>query len=325
MVNSPGRGEKETSWPRSTSSLSRRRHRPAATCSRFDSAMSRFEVGPVPESCRPSAFSTWHEPHRLFRDPGWLRGDARAARRWWGRALVGGGRRRTTGRRRRVDEGAVDAAVDAAAIERHSPDAPLNVVSDSAGCAMVTACPSGRGPSMVIVPCVDGGSYCIDSTEVSRAQYAAFVADGFPLTGQPPCCAANTTYEPDPACEVQPEVTHQGDHPQVCVDWCDADAFWRWAGKRLCAGVRLEADPQSNEWHNACSTGGAHTYCFGSTWDPDACNGEDHGLGTTAPVGSLPFLSVSRLVRHVRQRQRVVEHLQRHEPSEVRLRGRVLR
>jgi sulfatase modifying factor 1 len=187
-----------------------------------------------------------------------------------------------------VDEGVPDAALDSAAEDQNSSDALPDVVPDSAGCATVTACPSGRGPSMVIVPCLSGGSYCIDSTEVSRAQYSAFLADAFPLTGQPSSCAANTTYEPDPVCEAQPEVTHEGNHPQVCIDWCDAESFCRWAGKRLCAGVWLEEDPQTNEWYNACSAGGVNTYCFGSTWDPDACNGEDQGLGTTAPVGSLP-------------------------------------
>jgi hypothetical protein len=54
---------------------------------------------------------------------------------------------------------------------------------------------------------------------------------------------------------------------QVCVDWCDAHAYCKPVGKRLCGkiggGPNLYADyasASSSEWYRACSSGGSFTY-----------------------------------------------------------------
>jgi len=83
-------------------------------------------------------------------------------------------------------------------------------------------CPGDAGPTMVRV-----GSFCIDSTEVTVAHYAAFV-DAYPsLDAQPPACSFNTSLAP-----VWPEDAGvpAPDMPVRYIDWCDAYAYCLWAG-----------------------------------------------------------------------------------------------
>lgn len=78
------------------------------------------------------------------------------------------------------------------------------------------------------VPVGSAGAYCMDATEVTNADYAAFLAANPPTSGQVAWCAWNTSYLPPfgwPA-------TGKENHPVVRVDWCDARAYCKWAGKR---------------------------------------------------------------------------------------------
>jgi hypothetical protein len=93
------------------------------------------------------------------------------------------------------------------------------------------------------------GRYCIDSTEVTNAHYAAFLA-----------------MSPTPS-SGWPAPVDQGRHPVTFVDWCDAFAFCRWAGKRLCGkigdGANAPADlanAAKSQWFNACTAGGTKAY-----------------------------------------------------------------
>jgi len=153
-------------------------------------------------------------------------------------------------------------------------------------------CPAGRGPTMARV-----GNYCIDTTEVTNAQYAPFLqavlAD--PAIAQQPgdSCSWNTDFNvytqgyPDP---------RNGDpnDPVRGVDWCDAYAFCRWANKRLCgslgggpSGYGDFASPQ-NEWYLACSSNRKYAFTFGSTFDDKACNSAGTGNGEVAHVTAFP-------------------------------------
>jgi formylglycine-generating enzyme required for sulfatase activity len=150
---------------------------------------------------------------------------------------------------------------------------------------------------MVILP----EGYCIDSTEVTRAQYEAWLATSPSTSGQIPECTWNTSFAPDATC-MGDEYVCQGsgcaNHPQVCVDWCDAYAYCHAVGKRMCGkiggganGYNDSADASMSQWFNACSSHGANYFPYGESFNSTACNGLDNMEllnQTTVAVGSLP-------------------------------------
>ncbi len=133
---------------------------------------------------------------------------------------------------------------------------------------------------------VQFGGQCIDSTEVTNADYAAFVAANVPTTGQPSYCSWNTSYTPSSGWPA----TGKDNYPVVYVDWCDAYAYCKWAGKRLCGDVGggpsayAQYNSASSQWFNACSLAGLYPYPYGATYDPSACNGQDYGAKAALPV-----------------------------------------
>lgn len=148
-------------------------------------------------------------------------------------------------------------------------------------------CPSGKGPAMVLV-----GAQCVDSTEVTNAQYAQFLAAAVQpqsVTGSPSSCTWNTSYTPSQAWPA----TGKDNFPVVYVDWCDAYAFCQWAGKRLCGAVgggslpyNDYADVNKSQWLYACSAKGTKKYPYGDVYDPTACNGVDYGASAAIAVKS---------------------------------------
>jgi formylglycine-generating enzyme required for sulfatase activity len=147
--------------------------------------------------------------------------------------------------------------------------------------------------------------YCIDRTEVRAAQYARCVAD----TSGAGCTPAGAVYAPQlPVAEreVYDRFCNAGhperaEHPINCVDWFQAEAYCRWAARRLPTEAEWERaargasgrtypwgeDPPAPSRLNAC---GAECTTLGATmglaW-PAMYSGSD-GYGATAPVGSFP-------------------------------------
>lgn len=146
------------------------------------------------------------------------------------------------------------------------------------------------------------GGYAIDATEVTRSQYQAWLDSG-PSPDQPTYCSWNLTFEPDVACMGGVYVCQGegcGDHPQLCVDWCDAVAYCAASGKQLCGRIgggtndwEAYDDEALSQWYNACSSHGAHAYPYGDTYQEQVCAGPDHPVSgcaaacTTAEVGAL--------------------------------------
>ena len=134
------------------------------------------------------------------------------------------------------------------------------------------------GPSMVAVSTASGASFCIDSTEVTQAQYAAFQATD--AGGQPDPCKWNTTFQPSNAGPCQNYDTNSDATPMACIDWCDARAYCASVGKRLCGKIgggglafAVEPlDPTKDQWLAACSGGnGGQQYPYGPVYVAGHC------------------------------------------------------
>ncbi len=147
-------------------------------------------------------------------------------------------------------------------------------------------CPDG-GTGMVRI-----GAYCIDRTEVTNGQVAAFNA----FVGATPdwdaglpsrCKGANLVFGG----------SGTNDQPASRGGQCAAAAYCAWVGKRLCGkiggGPETNAaelvDEKADEWHRACTGGNGRTYPYGNTFQPNACNLQPLDAGDTVAVGSLPL------------------------------------
>lgn len=146
----------------------------------------------------------------------------------------------------------IDSSVDAPAVETgdvggETGDSAPPITSDP-------ECGSVRGGPMVYLG--SGPNFCIDAREVSRAEYAAFVAAG-DKKPQPTYCDWNTSYAA--------LSSFLGDtHPISGVDWCDAHEYCAWAGKTLCGHpdstkVSTMDTFAESQWTQVCVNGASMT------------------------------------------------------------------
>jgi formylglycine-generating enzyme required for sulfatase activity len=104
-----------------------------------------------------------------------------------------------------------------------------------------------------------------------------FFIDRFPVT--------NAEYRKFVESSGAPEPSHwrrgtwpegKADHPVVHVTWENAEAYARWAGKRL---------PSEEEWEKAARGTDGRVWPWGNIFDPAKCNTNESGLWDTTPVG----------------------------------------
>jgi len=157
-----------------------------------------------------------------------------------------------------LDAMPIGARCEAADIETTGCVAPTEPVTLCCETGVITGCPDAPGPSMALIdPEVAGEEpFCIDSTEVTNAQYALFLEEGGPPATHE-ACDEDMVRTPDG----WPPEASEDRFPVTGVDFCDAAAYCEWAGKRLCGRLdgmtgRLDAsderDPEISEWANAC-------------------------------------------------------------------------
>lgn len=85
-----------------------------------------------------------------------------------------------------------------------------------------SGCPNERGPKMVLT-----NGRCVDTTEISAAQYAAAVHTDLNSVPRYSYCEKSLATEPPSA----------DDLPVTNITWCDASAYCSWAGKHLCTAL----------------------------------------------------------------------------------------
>jgi formylglycine-generating enzyme required for sulfatase activity len=129
----------------------------------------------------------------------------------------------------------------------------------------------------------DEALHCIDALEVTHEDHAAaaLAASHLPAAG----CGWKQRFNASTA-------TAPG-LPAVGIDWCDAHAYCRSMGKRLCGRIGGSAtsaarfdDAGRSQWHRACTNGGKTAYPYGATFEAGRCNdaGGDH---LAAPPGAF--------------------------------------
>ena len=129
-------------------------------------------------------------------------------------------------------------------------------------------------------------AFWMDETEVTRAQYARFIAE----TGYRPPHVAESWADEGWNWEGSTPPADTADHPVVLVSWYDATEFCAWAGKRL---------PTEAEWQLAALGPWGHSrdYPWGDTYAADKLNhgrmqapnfDDSDGFLTTSPVGAFP-------------------------------------
>jgi formylglycine-generating enzyme required for sulfatase activity len=125
------------------------------------------------------------------------------------------------------------------------------------------------------------GAFWIDRTEVTNAQFAAFLND----EGNQTEGGATWLDTEDENClmeqsggEFQPKGDY-ADHPVILVSWYGAAAYCEWAGARL---------PTEAEWEYAARGPEGHLYPWGD--DDPTCDLAQYSdcSGRTVPVGGLP-------------------------------------
>jgi formylglycine-generating enzyme required for sulfatase activity len=137
-------------------------------------------------------------------------------------------------------------------------------------------------------------AFWIDRTEVTNAQYAAFLQDqGNQVEGYQPWLdvEAGDCLIEQAGDAFRPKAGYE-DHPVIRVTWYGAHAYCEWAGKRL---------PTEAEWEKAARGPDGRIYPWGDEFDGTRLNfcdtncprdsrqeAWDDGFAETAPVGSYP-------------------------------------
>ncbi len=108
-----------------------------------------------------------------------------------------------------------------------------------------------------------GAAFAIGRTEVTRGEFAAFVAaTGHALSNDCLIWDGSRLAEVAGKSWQDPGYPQTDEHPMVCVSWRDASAYARWLGEQTGYAYRL---PSEAEWEYAARGGTQAAYAFPAT------------------------------------------------------------
>jgi formylglycine-generating enzyme required for sulfatase activity len=128
--------------------------------------------------------------------------------------------------------------------------------------------------------------FALGLTEVTRAQYEAFVSDtGHPVPGGCSVESAEAVgvWEPSETASLRaPGFDQTGEHPVVCVSWSDAQAYVAWLSRRTGEPYRLLSEA---EWEYAARAGSTGARFWGRSADTGCrfVNGADETARVSRP------------------------------------------
>ena len=127
-----------------------------------------------------------------------------------------------------------------------------------------------------------GFEISVDSIPKRRVKLRAFYMDRFEVTVGQYRRFVESTGNETPALWKDYEMfgypEPEDDHPLVDVNFYEAEAYCRWAGKRL---------PTEEEWEKAARGTDGRVFPWGNDLDPEYLTTEDRGRQFTTPVGSM--------------------------------------
>ncbi len=207
----------------------------------------------------------------------------------------------------RVEDEAAGAPGPEAGTDGTSPPAPPppspTDASEAESAADAAPCSQPRGPAMIrVTDDAAAVDFCIDSTEVTRAQYVTFLdsitqADVDAIAARLPQVCRDVFTPPYDLSTALQRSHVAGDQTLAAasIGWCQAQVYCAWAGKRLCgtlaggAGYDFNAttvQPIDTEWFFACTHGGSRPFPYGSTAIASAC--DDGPDAAVEPPASRP-------------------------------------
>ena len=153
------------------------------------------------------------------------------------------------------------------------PPASSEKAPDAGALSAFQDCPSC--PEMVALP---EGTFALSKHEITRGQFAAFVAaTGYDTPGGCAGWGRGSWRDKD---------WQNDDHPVLCVNWDDAQAYARWLTRETGKRYRL---PTASEWVYAARGGETTPSLWDDVTDLEYANSweSDDGWERTAPVGSF--------------------------------------